>query len=757
MPHAQRDLRRKFSTQAPTPSITSRSNGTLRNRDFKDLDERSSWLAYNLAQEPKNDIYQSDLRDWLNDNVQSPASDDMRTLLYFNILRRLSDQGNTDGALHVISTFARMGIRPAVSLWVLFFQSVLKEQHEPTTVLIEVFKALPKRKRRKVSSQLLEWMYLERLNITLFRERWLYSILIFGAPISNERTRYLTNQLIPFYTKSVVLSDPLFYKSFLRQLAHDYGEGLSPEAVLGFVSATGKMPLQMRARTIQTFILAVNRFSKNYKSHLFSEKFWATLIEHHTELSDSQITHLINVTGAKITKSVYEGLILRNSDFEQCTALSNEYSNACSSSDEHLSFQVYSHMIRLLCNYSPRDAATAFREENVRCHPQLSVGYFMGLFEARDYQSVVETFKSLEKDNFDSSPLWNIYVHALTKLGKVGLAFKLAMNSLGAYSHSLDYNPPSFNSGLITYLDSRKQPMHIPQVEPKKLITSTHTIDFAPIYTTPEPSINLPSNNNTEHQLQRFNFTKSKYLLTNVVFTKVAMAMIYHNREPITKRRTRKYFYGKPTDVEQDNHFSENEPREASDMPDRFTILQMVYYLQLGARANGKLSKGDTPKPAFQLQPQHISHILRDIQSGRLQFTMKEFIIFIHSLAELYPDAEIKKTFPEVVTKKDVFNRHLISRLVHIAYFKSPRTPWHAVQLLRELHDDHGIPVDVKQVKNLLINATATVYGSQPVKGELQRLRHQFDHSNNLYELAESFNNAWTKRDGFTQETLRIE
>lgn len=719
----------------------------------KSFEERLSWIVYNLGQDSRNSQYQKDLTQW-NRDLNVDEAGQLKATLYFTLLQNLADHGKLEDAVYCHRLLRKIGIVPNESEWLLFLQTTLDSLSECASgIVLEVFKLLPLNQKTHISSRLLEYFYRQRLPTSIPREKFVYVLTLFGIPESNKRMHYIFRHLLPFQQKSQVLSNPSFYRDFLRQVRNRSFRLVPHGFLLEFVSMGAKMPKPYRTRVVKALVDAVHRYDPKNVHKFFDKAFWKCLIKSHTDIPHGQITKLMRDTGVPITPDIYENLILRSQDFEECNALSDEYfKNKVGKKDKssenrmnQISIHVYSHMIRLMCNYSPSDAHDVFKHPSVRTNSLLVVGYLLGLFEARDYQTLVETYRNLEKDKLATSKMWNIYVHALVKTNQIDQAVKLATDSLLTHCPTNSPVTTSFDSDLYNSYTPSKEKENAVILEPKELISSTHTIKLSPIY--------IRSHKNVKQQKSApwfpkdLTINKCDYLLDSTAFSKIALAMVYAGRLPSEKKRKRRYAYGNTEPIENEVLHSEETSAVASSSPSqRFSMTQITHFLKLGWNINGgTIDQGHLP--GYQLHPQSISLILRDIQRGNLQISKREFIEFIHTIALLYPPETSTKFFPGLAYQEEVFTSSFISRIVFIGYLKSPRSPWISVSLLWELQSLYGIHIDATKVKEALLSATSMVYSAEPVGGELRRVRHQIERSQSVHELAEAFNAAWMNKE----------
>lgn len=632
--------------------------------------------------------------------------------------------------------------------------------------LFRVFRFLPSRLRDPAAVSLIDWMDSQRPSFSTIKEAWLYRLHLYSPPKPTVRNVQKFKRLIPFKKESKVLSNPALYRAFLRLICKGSFRTIPQEFILEFVSASANMPKPFGSTVIQTIIDSIYRFDPDHQQQILNIKFWQRLIESHTTIPHQRIMQLMQRSGVEITQKTYEDFILRNEDFEECNTLCELFfKHKVGTKDrptkkmEQFSLRVYSHMIRLLCNYSPSDACEAFEHPSVRSTSLLAVGYLMGLMEARNFKAVIENFKELEKEGLASSTIWNIYVHALVKEGQTELATKLATESLVTHSTLKLSSVPSFISNSLDSFSTRESSAKEEQksVPVKQLASWSSDLKVSPIYIpTPKKQSESPARINNTWLLRDTDLQPCKYLLDYKAFAKVASAMLHHGRFPPPKRETRMYYYGSQTLVEKDMDISGNSSTEVAKVTNvnRFPINQIIHFLRLGWYLNHTGAEGDNVTiPGYQLHPGSISLILRDIQRGHLQVTKPEFVALISALAELYPSED---TFEfaidqNVIYQADIFSSSFISRIVFIGYLKSPRAPWVSVSLLRELQAQKGVKIDVNQVKDALLNAVSVVYNKEPVGGELRRVRHQLERSASVHDLAEAFNSAWVNEDIITK------
>lgn len=722
--------------------------------------EGSSWLVYNLAQDFYSSQHQNRLKSWARE-LQDSDSSKQKSALYFNLMRALIKYDKSSQIVHCDRFLWRSHVIPSKEEWAIFLQEILKSGSESTSeVIFQVFKQLPQNYKDYLFISGIEWME-NNWSTHVSYERWLYRLALNSRVKPSKRVLRRFKRLIPFKTSSKVLSDPAFFREFLRLLQTGSFRKVPQELLHEFLQVSEKMSKPNASNMVEKIIDSIHRFDMENQQQILNYAFWQTLIQTHKEISHNKIIELMQRSGFKVKKEIFEEFILRNEDFEECNALCDLFFQSKFGSQQkpidamqQFSIRVYSHMIRLLCNYSPADAREVFNHPSVRSSPDLVIGYLLGLIEGRDYPAVISVYRLLEKDEFVTSKIWNIYIHALTKDGNTELAAKLATESMISHSPTKISVIPAFISNSLNSFADKINDSKVATPIPMKqeLTTSTTTIKFAPIYiptpkSSPKLSIKLES-----WLPQDANLQDCAYLLDNQAFSKVALAMTRYERTPLRQQYPRKYLYGEQeltrNDVNLGSSSFSNSRVTSVKSKKKFSMTQIIHFLRLGWHINNK-SKGrdgvTVSEPGYQLHPGSISLILRDIQRGHLQITQQEFIAFIRALVELYPSEKCCnfKSSNTAFFQADIFTSSFISRIIFIGYLKSPRMPWVSVELLRDLQIQSGVEIDVKSVKDALLGALSIVYGIEPVGGELRRVRHQMERHATVHEVAESFNLSW--------------
>lgn len=722
--------------------------------------EQSSWLVYNLSQDFYNSKHKNQLKSWAR-NLQDSDSPKQKSALYFNLIRALVKYDKSNQIPDCDKFLWQAQVIPSKEEWAIFLQEILKNGSESTSEMIfKVFKQLPQNYKDYLFISGIEWME-SNWSTHVSYERWLYRLALNSRAKPSKRVLRRFKRLIPFKTSSKVLSDPAFFREFLRLLQTGNFRKIPQELAYEFLQVSEKMSKPNASIMVERIIDSIYRFDIENQQQILNYTFWQMLIQSHKEIPHEKIIKLMQRSGLKVKREIFEEFILRNEDFEECNALCDLFFQSKFGAQQkptdnmqQFSIRVYSHMIRLLCNYSPADAREVFNHPSVRSSPDLVIGYLLGLIEGRDYPAVISAYRLLEKDGLVTSKIWNMYVHALTKDGQTELAAKLATESMITHSPTKISVTPAFISNSLNSFANKKNDNKVLNPIPAKqeLTTSTSTIKFAPIYIPTPRSIPKAPTKVESWLPQDSQLQECAYLLDNQAFSKVALAMMHYERSPARQQYARKYLYGEQELTQDDVNLGSFSPSNSSITPvkskKKFSMTQIIHFLRLGWHMNNKSKVRDSvtvSEPGYQLHPGSISLILRDIQRGHLQITQQEFIAFIRALVELYPSEKSCnfKSSNTAFFQADIFTSSFISRIIFIGYLKSPRIPWVSVELLRDLQTQHGVEIDVKSVRDALLSALSIVYGIEPVGGELRRVRHQMERTATVHEVAESFNLSW--------------
>ncbi|CDO56611.1 hypothetical protein, no similarity [Geotrichum candidum] len=804
-------VRLKYTTRNVLRSTHSRSNSTNASAATKKTGSCDDTyitamfrsVVQSMGSAPQTLASEAQLDAFIKSLQETPYSGSLTPVLYTQIMRQLLSANDLAGAEHCNSVLTRRGIVPRPNDWPELLTLTHAEKTKQSALLLKIFQSgypVNQSVKKMSAAEILAW--LESSPATLNKtvaDTWFYNMLLLACPESTPKNAHIIKNLFRKKLNSAALDQKDLYRTFLRSLAKGtFHKTVNRAYIQSFLGQISRMQLSRRETTARRFIYAIMRFDPAHRKKLLTMSFWVTLVRSQSGLDNEEIEKLVNSIGFRDPTPIYEAIILNTKDFQKCNRLYEKYFAPKMNASDHsvitpekqMSLNVYSYIIKLLCNYSPKDAHEIARNPSVYEFEQLARGYFVGLLQARDYPRAIEYYQFLESKNRVTNNIWNLYVFALTKVGNVKLAVKLATEALHS-SAKCKYSPPgtSFLTELLDSYNSRNVTSASPQTQPPASATDAPQAEVASTSNKADPFANFkpvvqPAKKptRTEHPTPQWSYSPddlqpSAYKLSIKTFRKVAQAMIYYQRTPLTRMPKKRYEYGQvrpvdryrtdmvlyePSNCITDGTDIDYAQSSASHRAERFPIKQITEFLKLGwyvNSENGASRNHPLTAAGMQLPPTTIMRLLLDIQFAKLWFQRKELITLIYTLAEVYPRRDkLSETITlhdngTVYYQHDLFTTKLLSTLIALGYVKSPMAPWVTLALLSDLVDRYSLVVRPDQIQACLQDVMVQVHRNPHVPGELRRARWQARGFDSLQTLFDTFNSAWLgdKADDFRE------
>jgi hypothetical protein len=804
--------RLKYTTRHALIGSSLRSNSTSAGATTKETgsgdDTRITAMfrsvVHSMGSAPQTLATEAQLDAFIKSLQETVYCDALTPVLYMQVMRQLLSANDLAGAEHCNSVLARRGIVPRPNDWPVLLSTLTHTRKtKQSAFLLKIFRSgypVNQTVKKMTAAEILAWLESSPagLNKTV-ADTWFYHLLLLATPESTPKNMHIIKTLFRKKLNSAALDQKDLYRTFLRSLAKGtFYKTVNRAYIQSFLEQIGRMQLSRREPTVRRFIYAIMQFDPTNRKKLLTVPFWVNLVKSQSGLDNEEIEKLVSSMGFHDPTPIYEAIILKTSDFQKCNRLYEKYfapqmnaSGHCTITPEkQMSLNVYSYIIKLLCNYSPKDAHEIARNPSVYEFEQLTRGYFVGLLQARDYPRAIEYYQFLESKNRVTNTIWNLYVFALTKVGNVKLAVKLATEALHSNA-KCKYSPPgtSFLTELLDSYKARKITSTSPQTPTTLSATDAPQTEMASTSNKADPFANFrpvvqPAKKpiRTEHPSPQWSYSPDDlqscaYRLSTKTFRKVVQAMIYHQRTPLTRTPKKRYEYGqvRPVDryrtemvlYEPSNCITDGTDIDyahsgASHRAERFPIEQIAEFLKLGWYVNsdnGAARNQPLTAAGLQLPPATIMRFLLDIKFAKLWLQRKELITLIYTLAEVYPRRD---KLSETVTlhdngavyyQHDLFTPKLLSTLIALGYVKSPMAPWVTLALLSDLVDRYSLIVRPDQVQACLQDVMVQVHRNPHAPGELRRARWQARGFDSIQTLFDTFNSAWlgNKADDFKE------